>query len=601
MPSRPLRRLVVMLAAAAMLPIVAAAPVAAAGIVVNSKTMLTQDDGTCTLPEAIKAANTDTASGVSSGECAAGAGSDIITFSVSGTIYTTRLPDVVSPVTIDGDGKITLDARKSAGFAILDASGIYLVDLVITNGYAQFGGAFLVGSAGVVYVQGSTVKNSRAQLGGGFYVASGGDLYVWDSTISGNTATGSGGGIATTGSAFVQVLRSTVSGNLAQYGAGIIVSGTTTADVTNSTVAGNKASQSGGGIYAANGANVTVRNATISRNSATATAPGGFYADAAANTEMRNSILAGNTNGNLGGSLDTSANNIVGGSVTGLLDPDGLQDNGGPTKTIKLLATAAAAIDDGDAGVCAAGGVNGIDQRGLARGASCDIGAVERDRTDPTVTAPTVALRASTSLSGTSMRATVRWSGADTDGSGIRRYQLQQSVNGGSFSTISSTLTGTARSVTLANGSNYIFRVRAVDKDGNAGDYQTAIVVKPRLTQNTSSSIVYNGSWATGTSSSFSGGSVKYVTTANNQFARFEFTGSSIAFITTTGPTRGVVNIRLDGSYVGKLDMYSSTTKYRQVLYARSWPTAGNHVIEIYQWGAQGRKRLDIDAFAVLR
>ncbi|HET7828722.1 MAG TPA: hypothetical protein VFL03_04130, partial [Candidatus Limnocylindrales bacterium] len=104
-------RFVALAAAAALVPVVGASPVAAAGIVVNSKTMLTQDDGACTLPEAIKAANTDTASGPTSGECAAGSGTDVITFTVSGTIFTTRLPDITQPLTIDGAGKITLNGQ----------------------------------------------------------------------------------------------------------------------------------------------------------------------------------------------------------------------------------------------------------------------------------------------------------------------------------------------------------------------------------------------------------------------------------------------------------------------------------------------------------
>jgi len=60
--------------------------VAAATIVVNSAADgLPADDGQCTLREAIIAANTNTASGVTLGECTAGtAGADVITFAISG-------------------------------------------------------------------------------------------------------------------------------------------------------------------------------------------------------------------------------------------------------------------------------------------------------------------------------------------------------------------------------------------------------------------------------------------------------------------------------------------------------------------------------------
>ncbi|MEZ4519227.1 MAG: CSLREA domain-containing protein [Chloroflexota bacterium] len=49
-------------------------PTHAAGIVVNSDADTVADDGVCTLREAITAANTDTASGAMTGECAAGSG-----------------------------------------------------------------------------------------------------------------------------------------------------------------------------------------------------------------------------------------------------------------------------------------------------------------------------------------------------------------------------------------------------------------------------------------------------------------------------------------------------------------------------------------------
>ncbi len=52
----------------------------AASITVNSNADTQADDGVCTLREAIVAANTDTASGATAGECAAGSGADAITF-----------------------------------------------------------------------------------------------------------------------------------------------------------------------------------------------------------------------------------------------------------------------------------------------------------------------------------------------------------------------------------------------------------------------------------------------------------------------------------------------------------------------------------------
>lgn len=82
-------------------------PAYAATITVNSTADTEANDGVCTLREAIKAANTDTASGASGGECLAGSGTDTIEFNISGvgphTISpTSALPDITAPVIIDG-------------------------------------------------------------------------------------------------------------------------------------------------------------------------------------------------------------------------------------------------------------------------------------------------------------------------------------------------------------------------------------------------------------------------------------------------------------------------------------------------------------------
>jgi CSLREA domain-containing protein len=82
----------------------------AATITVNSTGDLAADDGTCTLREAIVAANTNVASGATPGECAAGEPApaiDSIVFAIpGGGVHTiqpaTVFPQIIDPVTIDG-------------------------------------------------------------------------------------------------------------------------------------------------------------------------------------------------------------------------------------------------------------------------------------------------------------------------------------------------------------------------------------------------------------------------------------------------------------------------------------------------------------------
>jgi hypothetical protein len=76
-------------------------------------------------------------------------------------------------------------------------------------------------------------------------------------------------------------------------------------------------------------------------------------------------------------------------SVDPRMDPAGLQDNGGATRTIALLPDSPA-IDAGDPEVCARPPVDGLDQRGFARPgqghSACSIGAYEYDSFGPPTT-----------------------------------------------------------------------------------------------------------------------------------------------------------------------------------------------------------------------
>lgn len=88
---------------------------AATVIVVNSSSDVVADDGVCTLREAINSANTDSSPFATVGECAAGSGTDQITFDIGGPAaftnggqdgyrisITSPLPTVVAPVDING-------------------------------------------------------------------------------------------------------------------------------------------------------------------------------------------------------------------------------------------------------------------------------------------------------------------------------------------------------------------------------------------------------------------------------------------------------------------------------------------------------------------
>jgi hypothetical protein len=197
------------------------------------------------------------------------------------------------------------------------------------------------------------------------------DLTIFDSTFTNNHSTGDGGGLwANTG---FSVFNGTFSGNAANsYGGGIYISPTQPMTVSNSTFSGNM-SNYGGALFVhfsstGKPGTLTISNCTISGNSAL-TNGGGIF-NYAINPQgvavfVGNTILKTGTSGEniynaQGGTLISQGYNLSddngGGllvangdqpNVNPLLDPAGLQNNGGLTQTIALLPSSPA-INTGD-------------------------------------------------------------------------------------------------------------------------------------------------------------------------------------------------------------------------------------------------------------
>ncbi len=318
-----------------------------AALVVNTAADTVADDGSCSLREAIAAANTDTASGAASGECAAGNGADTITFAANYTITLvgSQLPLVTTEMTISGNGAANTIIEANAGpntasyrvFEV-DAAGSLTLDGVtvrhgncsgscvsgggiynagttavnnstLSSNNAGVGGGIFTAGGATTTVLGSMLSGNSAVSGGGIHSASGAATSVTNSTLSGNSATSSGGGIDNVGT--MTVTDSTLSNNTATGFGGGIFSDVGTMTVTGSTLSGNSAGtladEGGGGIYTYNGATIVI-NSTLSGNSAT---DGGGIYNYVGTTSVTNSTLSDNTASANGGGIRS-----YGGTVT---------------------------------------------------------------------------------------------------------------------------------------------------------------------------------------------------------------------------------------------------------------------------------------------
>ena len=257
------------------------------------------------------------------------------------------------------------------------------------------GTTIAVSSTAQVALSKLTIRNGRsADNGGGIYNS--GMLTINKSTISGNFAQNNGGGIFNLSS--LTIHRSTISGNRTSeqfywsYGGGIWSNIGTRTTINNSTISGNAAlgflPSYGGGIC--NYGTLDINNSTISGNWA-ANGDGGniisFYGQP---TTLQNSIVGGSCSGTIISagynlSSDNSCNFNGPGDMNNT-DPKlgPLQNNGGPTQTMKLL-PGSPAIDAGNPSGCtdSNGNLLTTDQRGRPRPGKedtggCDIGAFER-------------------------------------------------------------------------------------------------------------------------------------------------------------------------------------------------------------------------------
>jgi hypothetical protein len=342
-----------------------------------------------------------------------------------GGIYNGIGTVTVSDSTLSGNSATESEYYNANGGAIYTSGTVTVTGSTLSGNAASGDGGGIynrgVNPVWTVTVAGSTLSgNTAAGSGGG--IANSGTLTITGSTLSGNSASGSldrsygGGGIYNDNYGTVTVSNSTLSGNSATgsgyyNGNGGAISNFGTVTVTGSTLSGNSAFVSGGGIYAYMYFNrVTLTNVTLTANRATN--GGGLYVyfpTPTAAPVLHNTLIAGNFRGATGttrddvyGRLDPGGDyNLIGdgtgmtgishgvngnlvGSASSPIDPllGPLQDNGGPTQTMALLAGSPAlnAGDPAQLGVA--------DQRGVVRTGGVNIGAYQASASALRLSAP---------------------------------------------------------------------------------------------------------------------------------------------------------------------------------------------------------------------
>ena len=384
----------------ALLPLVLPATAAAASIAVNTEADTVANDGSCSLREAITAANGDAASGAATGECAAGSGADTITLP-SGTYTRTRSGsgenlnstgdlDVTSELTVEGADAATTTIDAAGLDRVLHIAAIGTVTLrgvTLTGGHAPDGGT---GTASLDAAPATGGTGGQGSEGGG--VLNAGTLTLTNVRVTDNVA-GSGGdgglatgadGLANGGNGFNATGGAGADGG---RGGGISSSGPLT--LTGTSVTDNLAGDggTGGGAVSGDGGPPAVN--ADGGNGGTATGGlggdggdgGGIFSTGAltvtASTVSRNAAGEGGDGGEAVGGIGAVGNGTGDGGNGGNAN-GGHADQGGDGGGLVLQGAAAAtiadtAIEDNAAGTSGTGGA-GSGGEGRAGGTSSGTG-----------------------------------------------------------------------------------------------------------------------------------------------------------------------------------------------------------------------------------
>ncbi len=225
---------------------------------------------------------------------------------------------------------------------------------------------------------------------------------------------------------------------------------------------------------------------------------------------------------------------------------------------------------------------------------------VRIDTMPPAVSPPRIVFRDGGVVGGTPTSTLVRWIGTDAQ-SGVARYELQESVDGGPYrvvAAVNGATTAVARRPVL--DAVYRYRIRATDTAGNVGRWIEGAPSRVSLVDSSDTRIDLAGRWETMADPEAIEGSL-LVATDPGATARLTFDGSAVAVIVRSGVGLGVMQAALDESRLAgprDVDLGSPVADAR-VGYRAEWSGTGRHVIELTVAGTSARPTVALDALLV--
>ncbi|WP_406727518.1 N-acetylmuramoyl-L-alanine amidase [Streptomyces sp. GD-15H] len=230
--------------------------------------------------------------------------------------------------------------------------------------------------------------------------------------------------------------------------------------------------------------------------------------------------------------------------------------------------------------------VRAVHQSG--RTATTAAATVVAETTAPAFTTkPNLALRTGT-VNTAAVPLTLKWKA--TDGAALKEVRLTAPTTKTYGPTVTSAK-HTAKSATATTWS-----MKAYDQAGNTAT--ASVAGTPVILQE--SSATKSGKWTTKSSASYLGGK-SYTSSAKNASLTWTFTGRSVAWVASRAATSGQAHIYVDGTKLTTVDLKSSTTKYRDALWTKTWSTSAKHTVKIVVVGTSGRPTITTDGLVYLK
>jgi subtilisin family serine protease len=167
---------------------------------------------------------------------------------------------------------------------------------------------------------------------------------------------------------------------------------------------------------------------------------------------------------------------------------------------------------------------------------------------------------------------------------------------------VSTTTTTASSSTTTSSSTTSSSTTSSSTTSTSSSTTSTTLPSDATRYEETNPLLVYAGTWLNLSGASYSGGSMKYVSQSGASVTAY-FAGTSLTWLSKTGPSYGKARVSLDGGTAVLVDLYSPSTLYQQQVWSTGPLPNGPHSVKI-QWSSLKNPAatftyLGVDAFDV--